>query len=145
MEDEARFELRATGRRIEAAWYGRWTEALVGQYAERLRELVVQHRDVDHLVVDACGVTDCDVLGRGRLADLQEWGKEHFTRSVFIADRSRVRGLCLWIVRIAKDDDALVTANRDEIDDWLGSQGGRLERAMQRLSAHLEKIGKASA
>ena len=144
MTDEARFDIKATGRRVEAVWYGYWTENLVGQYAERLRELVERDKRVDRLIVDASSVTGCDVLGRGKLADLQEWAKTKLTRSVYVADSARVRGLCLWIVRIAEDNNALVVANHAEVEDWLSGDEGRLERAMQRLSAHLEKIGKAS-
>ncbi len=95
-----------------------------------------------HMVVDATELEGFEEGVRRTLARHQEGLKGRLQRSVYLADSARVRGICLWLVRIAGDDSAIVTANPREVDGWLAGDEGRLQRAMDRLTAHLQSIGR---
>lgn len=133
------FDLRSTSGRIDARWRGRWEEPDAEAYVQAL-EAAYRAGPVEALVVDATQLEHCSILARGRLADAQERLKTHQTRCVYLADSPQIRGLCLWIVRVAEDANARVVARKDEVDAWLESREGRLERAKRRADLAFSKL-----
>lgn len=127
------FDVRRDACRISAAWRGEWTEDTVTAYATRVRELFAERSDAFDLVVDASGLERCSILPLGLLTDLHAELLPRLRRTVFIATRPQMRGLCLWIVRVSGDSHARVLANELGVDAWLSGTLTREEDARRRM------------
>lgn len=137
--DEPPFEIRGDSRQVEVCWRGVWDEPIAAAYADglaaHLRGLR-ENRDKPtrpSLVVDATDLVRCNILARGCLADLQAEMGPRLTRAAFIASSPRMRGLCLWIVKVGEDANARVFGNHDGVEEWIAGTEARLAAA-QRLA-----------
>lgn len=141
-EADAPFEIRDGDGRLLVVWRGRWDEPAAQAYAEAMNEkLSALGGNKLHLVVDASRLQHCNILARGRLADLHEEIAPKIGRCVYIATSPRMRGLCLWIVKVAGDETAKVFANDRDVEEWLSSSETRVGDAQRRIMGSLNTIG----
>ena len=139
MSDSKLFGLRVSGDRVDVSWRGRWEETTAEDYAKALTEAYAAGK-VRHLVVDATELDYCSILARGRLADLQTQLKSKHERCAYVASSARMRGLCLWIIQVAEDENARACARVEEVREWLQSTEGRVERAKRRTGSAFDRI-----
>lgn len=114
---------------------GTWEEETALAYARAMEELVRAREGQPHLVVDLREIDGCTILARGVLADLQTALAEGVGRSVYVADRPRFRGLCLWIAHVSGDPNMRVVRDIEDVDDWLSSTQARFDEVKNRLSS----------
>lgn len=129
------FEMKGDSRRVDVHWRGEWDEPIAAAYADGLAAYLRVLREKSgaatrpSLVVDATELVRCNILARGCLADLQTSLRPKLGRAAFIASSPRMRGLCLWIVKVSDDATARVFGNRDGVQEWLEGTQTRLEAA----------------
>ncbi len=143
-EAEAPYEIREVGERVHVVWRGRWDEPAAESFASAMMNFLAQREDNPALVVDATRLQHCNILARGRLADLHEAMRPQIGRCVYVATSARMRGLCLWIIKVAGDERAKVLANDEDVEAWLNSDETRVSDAQRRILKHLDQAGKAA-
>lgn len=124
------------GSKIEVVMLGTWEEETALAYARALEEVVRDRKkDPPNLVVDLSEIDGCTILARGVLADLQSTVAPNLARSVYVAGRPRIRGLCLWIAHVSDDPDMRVVRDLEQADEWLASKEARYDEVKNRLSS----------
>lgn len=84
-----------------------------------------------------------DLEIRGALVELQRLLAARSRRTAYVSDRAHLRGLALWAMGRADDQNAKVFMSLEAAEEWLGSQGGRLDDAQRRTLAAVEAAGGA--
>lgn len=93
-----------------------------------------------HLIMDMRGVDDYDEDVRAPLLALQRFWVRVGRRTVYIADSARLRGLGLWVLHVANDENGRVVMNNTQTEEWLQSGAGRVQDARRRTQALLTQI-----
>lgn len=94
------------------------------------------------LLFDLSEVRSFDVDARKQLVELQKAIASSVSRTVYLAIRPHIRGLALWIIHCAGDQNACVVMSPEEAESWLKGTRGRLETWEQRTE---EKFASFSA
>lgn len=94
------------------------------------------------LIIDMHELESCSTEARLRLIELQRGIAELATRTAFVADRPRFRGIALYVAHHSDDTQARTFHLEAQADAWLRRSEGRIES----LAAYLErnKRGKPS-
>lgn len=127
------FVLRRDACRISAWWPTEWSETLVADYGARLKELLSERSETFDFVIDASDLERCEIISRGALTDLHQEVLPRLRRTIFIATRAQMRGVCHWIVRVSGDTNARVLANKIGVDSWLSGTLSREKYARVRM------------
>ncbi len=85
-------------------------------------------RGVTHVLLDLRGLTDCKILGRQALRQLQGTLLEAGARTAYLTGSPRMRGMTLMVINGSKDPYAATFVNPPEADDWLESEVDRRAR-----------------
>lgn len=84
------------------------------------------------LLFDLSEVRSFDVDARKQLVELQKMISPSVSRTVYFAIRPHIRGLALWIIHCAGDQNASVVMSTEEAESWLKGTSGRLATREQR-------------
>lgn len=81
----------------------------------------VEAASVDRVLVDLRGLTNCELLGRAALTDLQTWLRSKVKRTAYVTSTPRFRGMTHIVIHNALDENAGTFVQREEADAWLGA------------------------
>lgn len=87
------------------------------------------------LIIDMHELESCTTEARMRLIDLQRDIAGLSTRTAFVADRPRFRGVALYVAHHSDDPSARAFHFVDQADAWLRRSEGRIES----IAAYLER------
>jgi hypothetical protein len=112
--------------------------ALQKQVRELKEDLVV--------LIDLTDLADCTIMARAALIRLQTFLARRVRRTAYLANTSRFRGLALFIVQQAKDENAKPVPTVEAAGEWLGRSNtkGRLEEIKERTWGAL-RLARAEA
>lgn len=117
-------------------------EALEATVQDTLRSLAAGAFDV---IVDMRGLETSSVFARSVLVRVQKRIAAKARRTAYLADRARFRGLALWVIHLAEDDNAKSVMNEKGVEDWFRSSSPRLGEAQERTGLALAALAKGSA
>lgn len=121
--------------RIEVRLEGSLTLDRVQAVAADLQQLLVDHEGPLALLFDLMEVRRCELKAREELVKIQRTLAARNFRTVYLADRPRIRGITLWVVHFSEDGNARIVVNQHEAEDWLQLDVERLEYVEARASA----------
>ncbi len=76
---------------------------------------------IERVLVDLRGLTNCELLGRAALTDLQTWLRSRVKRTAYVTATPRFRGMTHIVIHNALDENAATFVQRAEADAWLGA------------------------
>lgn len=137
------FDIKRKDARLEIRLRGTFEEA-DGRALEQAvqTELARGPESPRHALVYASELTECSILGRASLINMQEALAKSRTRTAWLSDKPRFRGLGLLVVHSANDEGAKVVATPAQADEWLTSAGGRIERTTSAARSALADVRK---
>ena len=97
-------------------------------------------REPGHVLIVLSNLGGFDVRLRNVLLAAQRSISARGRRTVYLADRPRLRGMALWVVHIAEDNRAKVVGNAAAAEEWLSGDSERVEHAAQRTETALARI-----
>ncbi|MEZ4453047.1 MAG: hypothetical protein R3B09_26540 [Nannocystaceae bacterium] len=77
---------------------------------------------------------------RAFLLELQRTVRGHQGRTVYVADRPRLRGLALWVVHMSEDPQAKIVSNMPAALEWLRITDERIDSAATRTLGGLARL-----
>ncbi len=86
-----------------------------------------------HLVVDLRGLRACHPGARSLLVGVHTTWASRAERIAYLATEARFRGLSLWIMHMAGDENAKAVGSQAQVTRWLGAREGRQEQAFRTL------------
>jgi hypothetical protein len=126
-----RVEARRLLVRLRGALEDDTVQHLSDDLLPRLREL----GPGGELIIDMHELESCSTEARLRLIELQRGIAELSTRTAFVADRPRFRGVALYVAHHSDDTKARAFHLVAQADAWLRRSEGRIES----LAAYLER------
>jgi hypothetical protein len=92
------------------------------------------------VLIDLRGADDYQPDAREPLLEVQRAFARHGCRSVWLAERARLRGLALWLMHAAGDPAARAVLTLEQAEAWLGSSELRLDGAGNRTQEALRAV-----
>jgi len=89
------------------------------------------------VVLNLIGMTDCAMGAREALVRIQVRLRSTASRTAWLDDRPRFRGLALWVMHLAEDGNAKAVATQEQARQWLSSSTSRVLDAQQRAEANV--------
>jgi hypothetical protein len=108
--------------------------------ARRLLSLMtgeLEQPSVAEVLFDLRGVEDYQPAARQPLVEVQRELAGRGCRSVWLAERARLRGLALWVMHAASDGAARAVMTPEQAEAWLGASEVRLDDARRRTEEAL--------
>jgi hypothetical protein len=106
--------------------------------AALLRELGYSLRAKD-VVIDLRGCSDYQIEGRAKLAEVHQLLLKKARRTVYIADRPRVRGMVLLSMSLHDDYQCRAVPNERLAMQWLHEAHDWVERAYTRAKNYVDQ------
>lgn len=97
------------------------------------RSISPDHTPCRHLVVDLRELQHCTREARRALVDVHRVWSKNAHRIAYLATEPRIRGLSLWIMHMAGDDEAKAVGSEASLKQWLESDKGRQAGAFATL------------
>ncbi|MFT5355629.1 MAG: anti-anti-sigma regulatory factor [Polyangiales bacterium] len=116
------------GQEVRVEIRGRLDEGCASDLHELLASWLkqVQH---PRITIDLDPITGSTLLGRAKLIELQQLIKEANGRTAWVSRRPRFRGMALVVCHAAEDSGAKVVSTAEQVSNWLGGEGQRIEDA----------------
>ncbi|MDP1823196.1 MAG: hypothetical protein Q8L48_08145 [Archangium sp.] len=116
-------EVSVVDGQLRIAWFGVLDPATVAEAMPKVKqELAANPKTV---VVITNGVTDCPEAVRKDLVTLQRELGQRGRRSAWVDERARFRGLALWVMHLADDQNSKAVASLELARRWVTSSEAR--------------------
>lgn len=86
------------------------------------------------LLINSTGINDCTMDAREVLVRMLK-ASAPLARTAWWDDRSRFRGMALWVMHLAADPNARAVATLEQARQWLGGDQDRVALAQQTAGA----------
>jgi hypothetical protein len=84
------------------------------------------------VIFNLVGLTDCSMEARPALVEIQRTLALRASRTAYLDDRPRFRGLALWVMHLAEDPNAKAVATPEQARQWIEATYDRSSNAMAR-------------
>ncbi len=129
------FDVSLQNSQLRATLRGELTTEGASALREQICEEVSDATDKLVVVFDFRELTECGVFARSELIKLQRVLMEQVQRTAYVADVARFRGLAMWVVNIAEDQNAKVCTTDAMAQSWLKSSVERRVEIRERTTA----------
>ena len=130
---KAPFTVELAGEALRVELFGLLDEAGAVGLEKALQAALadVKPRSLSALVIME-GLSDCAEAARAVLVRVQRQLGQAARRTAWVDNRSRFRGMALWVMHLAEDQNAKAVATVELADRWLASSELREADAMRR-------------
>lgn len=125
----ANCQVKTAGGQVVVELFGKLTASAVKAVIAKASAAIAEAQEVVFLTI---GVTDCSEDARPELVALQKLVTQRRRRSAWVDDRSRFRGIALWVMHLADDQLSKAVATMEQGHQWLASTETREDRAARR-------------
>lgn len=108
---------------LRLEWFGPLSEAAIEAAMPKVKEELA--RAPRAAVVITSAVTDCPEAARRFLVMLQRELGAKGRRSAWVDERARFRGLALWVMHLADDQNCKAVSTMELAQRWLASNEAR--------------------
>ena len=126
------FEISFQDRRVLARVRGDLEVEIAVAFRERVCDFIAESPVA--VIIDFRELVDCGVFARSELISMQRTLRDYGLRTAYIADVARFRGLAMWIVNIAEDENAKACLNERLAEDWVVGTTARRHEIQQRTA-----------
>lgn len=116
-------EVSVVEGQLRIAWFGVLDPAAVAEAMPRVKQQLASNPRT--VVVITSGVIDCPEAVRKDLVSLQRELGQRGRRSAWVDERARFRGLALWVMHLADDQNCKAVATLELAGRWVTSTEAR--------------------
>lgn len=129
------FDVSLQNGQLRATLRGELTTEGAVALREQICEEVSDASDKLVVLFDFRALTECGVFARSELIKLQRILMNEASRTAYVADVARFRGLAMWVVNIAEDQNAKVCTTEVMAQSWIKSSVERRVEIRDRTTA----------
>ncbi len=109
---------------LRVEWFGPLSESVIEAGRQRVSQELASG-SARTVVVITSAVTDCPESARKQLVALQRELGARGRRSAWVDERARFRGLALWVMHLAEDQNSKAVGTLDLAQKWVNSNEAR--------------------
>lgn len=102
--------------------HGAFDANTVTELIGKVRGALLTHPGVTQAIVVTSGITECAEAAKKELVNLQKALHPRIRRSAWIDERARFRGVALWVMHLAGDQNAKAVNSLEAARVWLESK-----------------------